>query len=133
VLPQLVASPSVLSFGNIRGPDEYIAACATIASPNRRNFRLTSVSSDCPDLQIEAQFDSGREASEHRVKIAMRRYEGSKKGYLKGTFHVHTTEPLKRLVTIPWTAVLGSDVGPPRRSNGSLNARQRTPLKEGQQ
>jgi hypothetical protein len=117
LLPHLVVSPSLLSFGNVRRADEYVAMSVTIASPNGRSFRLTSVANDCPDLQIGAQFDSTRDAPEHRVEFAIRRYEGSKTGYLAGAFRVETTDRLKRLVTIPWTAVLGPAEGPRRPSN----------------
>ena len=86
-----------------------------ISSTTGQKFRITSVKVQRQDVRIESSVDMTDEAPRQRVTFEALDYDDSKSAsadgkrrFLSGTLQVHTTDKLRPVVEIPWSAMLDS-------------------------
>ena len=116
-LPSLESSPSHLSFGNLLDGMGDHSKSTIISSTMNEKFGIISVACDPRDILIEAIVDDANEATHHAIQLKAPKRSGAIAGsadgprkFLSGAVHVHTTDKLRPVVEIPWTAMLDPTV-----------------------
>jgi len=119
MLASLESHPSCLSFGNLLdGTDDHCRSVA-ISSTTAQKFRILSVKMGLQDVRIGSSVDTTDEAPRQRVTFKALGYNDGKspstdgtRRFLSGTIEVQTTDKLRPIVEIPWSAMLDSSVKP---------------------
>ena len=109
--PLLACHPTVLNFGNLLDKADEHVRVVTLCCVGDRKFRILSISADVPGVAIDADFNSTRVASVHRVSIKMGACKPIGSQLLAGKIRIQTSETLQPAVDLPWSAMLDSKEG----------------------
>jgi Protein of unknown function (DUF1573) len=112
-LASLQCHPSHISFGNVLDPaDDHLRRVA-ISSTTGNRFRILAVTGESRDIRIRSTFDAADDLPRHVVTLEVSQdnvvgpsSDDGARRFLSGKIQVRTTDKLRPVVEIPWSAML---------------------------
>jgi uncharacterized protein YceK len=123
-LASLESHPSVLSFGNLSDDRDDHCRSITISSTIGGKFRIVTTKSQSQHIRVESYVDTAGEESQHRLRFKAigqgssngPMTDGPSRRFLSGTIQVQTTDKIRPVLDIPWSAIEDTSVKPHSRA-----------------